>query len=156
MDASCFTLRAAAEADRDRILAWANDPETRAASFNSKPISEAAHSAWFAESLAGARHLYVIEQDGTPIGLARLDPTADNEAVVSLTIASEHRGRGVGPTALAVLSDEAASLGISRLLARIQKTNTRSQRAFERAGFARCGEAIVQGTPALLYELEPS
>ena len=155
MGAPSFSLRAAVEDDRDRVLGWANDPETRAASFNSEPISQAAHSAWFAESLAGARHLYIIERSGTPVGLARLDPIVAGEAIVSLTIAPEYRGHGIGPTALASLSTQAARLGISRLLAKIQKSNTRSQRAFERAGYALSGEEIVRGTAALLYVLDP-
>ena len=155
MDASSLLLRAAVDADRDRVLVWANDPDTRAASFHCEPIAEAAHSAWFAESLTGARNLYIIERDGTAVGLARLDPLPASEAFVSLTIAPEHRGRGLGPTALAVLADKAASLGVSRLLARIRKTNTRSQRAFEQAGFALRGEEAMHGIPALLYELEP-
>lgn len=138
------------------MLKWANDPETRAASFNSDPISRAAHNAWFAESLAGARHLYIIERNGSPAGLARLDPAMAGEAIVSLTIAPEHRGHGIGPTALAALSTQAARLGISRLLAKIQKSNTRSQRAFERAGYALSGEEVVRGTSALLYVLDPS
>ena len=156
MDASSFVLRAAAEADRDRVLAWANDPDTRAASFDSKPISEAAHSAWFADSLAGARHLYIIERDGLPVGGARLDPAGPTEALVSLTIAPEHRGQGIAPPALATLSDKAATLGTLRLLAKIRKTNTRSQRAFERAGFALRGEELVHGSAALIYALETS
>jgi len=137
------------------MLDWANDPETRAVSFHSDPISEAAHSAWFAESLAGARDLYIIEWDGAPIGLVRLDPLIEREAIVSLTIAPEFRGRGLGPTALAVLAKKASDLGISRLLAKIRKTNTRSQRTFERAGFALRGEEVMHGIPALLYEFEP-
>ena len=85
----------------------------------------------------------------------RLDPFDRTDAIVSLTIAPEHRGRGLGPTALIALADQAAALGFSRLIAKIRKTNVRSQRTFEKAGFERCGEEVVHGVPALLYALGP-
>jgi len=154
MHTSNCSLRAAVDTDKNRVLAWANDPETRDASFHCEPISEAAHNVWFAESLAGARSLYIIERDGTPIGLARLDMLEVNEAVVSLTIAPEHRGQGLGAAALTALTHEAAALGVPRLLAKIRKTNTRSRRTFEHAGFALRREELMGEVPVLLYELD--
>ena len=74
-------------------------------------------------------------------------------AEVSLTIAPEHRCRGLGTSALLLLTEKAASFGVSELLARIRRNNIPSQRTFQRAGFEQSGEEDVNGVPALRYRL---
>ena len=39
-------LRPAAEADRDRVLAWRNHPQVRAVSLTQHEITPAEHAAW--------------------------------------------------------------------------------------------------------------
>lgn len=144
-------LRPAVAADCDHLLDWANDTETRAASFHPEPISAETHRRWFEASLEGARRLYVIERDGVAAGVARLDPLSANAAEVSLTIAPGLRCRGIGLAALELLADAARDLGVGELKARIRKDNAHSQRTFERAGFEHVGEEIVNGVAALVY-----
>jgi len=144
-------LRPVAANDCELLLEWANDPDTRAASFRTEPIEAAAHRAWFQASLDGARALYVIERDGIAAGIARLDPISEREAEVSLTIAPGHRCRGVGQAALLALAERAREGGVTELLARIRADNPHSQATFERAGYERIGEAEVNGVPALIY-----
>lgn len=149
-------LRPAATDDCERLLEWANDPETRAASFHPEPIPPTVHRGWFEASLRGARRLYVIERDGIAAGVARLDSINAQEAEVSLTVAPGYRCRGIGKAALLALAETARSSGISELLARIRKDNPHSQRTFERAGFERVGEEPVNGIPALIYRRRTS
>jgi RimJ/RimL family protein N-acetyltransferase len=130
-------LRPATEADRALTFKWANDPQVRAASFFSAPITEDQHRAWYAKSLAGARTLYIVEWRNVAIGLLRLDPLSKGTAEIGITIGAEYRGRGFAVPALEALCTVAADTGTQTLVARIRIDNPRSRRTFERAGF-RC------------------
>lgn len=131
-----MSLRPAARADLDLLWRWRNDPVTRRASFDAEEIPLERHARWLEDTLARAdRRLYVAVLDGTDVASARLD-IAGNEAEVSLTVAPERRGHGLGPRVLEALAREAAAgLAIARLIARVRPENVSSRRAFERAGF---------------------
>lgn len=134
-------LRAARLDDCARVWTWRNDPDTRRVSFDQAPIPFDTHEAWFRASLGRPdRRLYVILVEGSDGGTARLD-VAGGEAEVSINLAPECRGRGIGPAALERLADTAfGELGLGRLVARIKVDNAVSLAAFEQAGFARVAE----------------
>jgi RimJ/RimL family protein N-acetyltransferase len=134
-------LRAARLDDCARVWTWRNHPDTRRVSFEQAPIPFDTHEAWFRASLGRPdRRLYVILVEGSDGGTARLDITGA-EAEVSINLAPECRGRGIGPAALERLADTAfGELGLGRLIARIKADNAVSLAAFERAGFARVAE----------------
>jgi RimJ/RimL family protein N-acetyltransferase len=145
------TLRPARSSDAPVLLAWRNDPETRAASFTSSPVTPGDHAGWLRDALARAdRRLYVAEVAGEPVGTARLDLDGD-VGIVSLTVSPEHRGRGVGADILRALADEAfATLAeLRRLVARVKRANARSRAVFERAGFR-----LVEDGPTVILERE--
>jgi len=105
------------------------------ASLDSAPIPFEVHERWFARSLERAdRKLWVVEVDGQGVGVARLDLDG-RTATVSIHLAPESRGRGIGPDALRALETLARDLGISRLLAAVKADNGASLRAFRKAGF---------------------
>ena len=135
------TLRPAGPDDCRRVWLWRNDEETRRASFDAAPIPFEAHERWFHESLRRPdRKTYVVLTDGQPAGAARLD-LSDDQAVVSLHLAPESRGRRIGPAALRALTEVAfEALGVDRLLAFVKLGNSRSLSAFEQAGFVRMGD----------------
>src|SRR5207244_1402393 len=82
---------------------------------------------------------------GGDAGMVRLD-IQDRDAAVSVNIAPEWRGRGVGPRALGCLSREAfGPLGLLRLSAVVKRENAASRIAFERAGF----QVVDAGGPLL-------
>jgi RimJ/RimL family protein N-acetyltransferase len=137
-------LRPANAADCQRTWLWRNDPETRAASFESAEIPWDTHRRWFGDTLLREdRKLFVIEANGTPAGTTRLD-IAGAEATVSIHLAREWRGCGVGTRALAALADLAfGELGIDRLLASVKPDNHASLAAFARAGFTRVESGAV-------------
>jgi UDP-2,4-diacetamido-2,4,6-trideoxy-beta-L-altropyranose hydrolase len=151
---AAIRLRPATAADCALTFGWANDPEVRAASFFSRPITEDEHRIWYAESLAGARVLYIAELRAVPIGLARLDPLPDNRAEVGLTIAAPYRGRGLAVRVLDTLCRTAVDRGCADLVARVRTDNPRSRRAFERAGFRWQCDAAVNGVEAWQLERE--
>jgi CMP-N-acetylneuraminic acid synthetase/RimJ/RimL family protein N-acetyltransferase len=135
-------LRPATAGDSAAIWRWRNDPETRRASFDEAPVPRETHRRWFADSLARpARRIFVVRVDGADAGMVRLD-LAGTDATVSINIAPERRGRGVGTAALAAAAAEAFTrLGARRLVAHVKADNAPSRRAFERAGFAARGQA---------------
>ncbi len=78
----------------------------------------------------------VVERDGVPAGLLRLDPmnsgSPNNRFEVSILIASAHRSAGVGAAALTL----ARRLAPGRdLWAEVLPDNEASRRLFERAGY---------------------
>jgi RimJ/RimL family protein N-acetyltransferase len=135
-------LRPAGQHDRDLLLAWANDPDTRRASFSTAPIGVEEHATWLATVLSDpTRQLWIAEVDGEPVGQVRIDQR-DRDAVISVSVAPEARGRG-----LAAPMIEAATARVDgRVVALVKPENERSLRAFETAGYrrARSDDAEVQ------------
>jgi RimJ/RimL family protein N-acetyltransferase len=130
-------LRPAEPDDCRRVWLWRNDEETRRASFDSSLIPFETHERWFLESLRSrSMRIYIVVAGDRPSGVARLDLTG-REASVSIHLAPECRGRGVGPAALRALADLAfGELGLDRLLASVKPDNHPSLSAFRKAGFA--------------------
>lgn len=133
------SVRSATSDDARRLWEWANDPDTRANSFNQGPIPWEAHQAWFTRVLDDPdRHLLIgtITEAGAevPFGMCRFDRQGD-ELEVSVNLAPSHRGRGLAPALLVVASDQVAGPKV----ARIKDTNIASKIAFERAGYTADG-----------------
>ena len=141
---STVTLRPAEPDDCRRIWLWRNDEETRRASFDSAPIPFESHARWFEKSLGRAdRKVYIVVAGGEDAGMVRLDLDGE-EGTVSINLAPEWRGRGVGPLALRSLAELAfGALGMNRLLASVKADNRASLGAFEKAGFATSRQGVV-------------
>lgn len=147
--------------DADQLLAWANDAVTRAASFGRPVVGREAHVAWLADTLAREdRRLWVVEEEGLPIGQVRIDRDAEGTGTISIGLAPGARGRGAGARVLdAALAAAMAELGIRRFCAIVHEDNAASRRLFERAGFRLVDRAPSAGsTVALHYEkdVQPS
>ncbi len=93
---------------------WRNDPQTRANSRSSDPVSWEEHAKWFKEK----QNIYVA---WVPVGTVRVD---DGE--VSLTVAPEHRGNGYAAPMIR------AANGVR---AWVKADNEPSLRAFRSAGY---------------------
>jgi len=131
-------LRPAELSDGARLLEWRNEPTTRAVSLTSEQVSAEDHRTWLASKLADSRcALFIILADADPIGQVRLDRREGELAEVSIGLAPEARGRGVGREALRLAAAEAGDrLGVKVLTARIRVENEPSLRSFAAAGFA--------------------
>jgi UDP-2,4-diacetamido-2,4,6-trideoxy-beta-L-altropyranose hydrolase len=131
-----ITLRPATAHDCRQVWFWRNDEETRRASFDSRPIPWPAHQQWFLDGLQSRnRKIYIILAGDQSSGVARLDLDG-GQAVVSIHLGREYRGRGVGPAALRALADLAfGDLGLDCLLASVKAENRASLSAFRKAGF---------------------
>ncbi|MCC6214421.1 MAG: GNAT family N-acetyltransferase [Polyangiaceae bacterium] len=149
-------LRPATHADRERLFHWANDPVARAASFRPAPITAEGHTRWLDATLGSpARQLWIVEVEGAPVGMVRLDRDEERprEATVSINLAPEHRGRRLAAPALHALADAARRSGLSRLVAWVRTSNAASAASFRAAGYAADGEHSVEGIPALRFVL---
>ena len=132
-----LSLRPASPDDEHLILSWRNDASTRAASFSTAEIAPEEHHRWFIRKLLDPHcALLVVEQDGVPVGQVRLDRVAQEVAEISIGLAPEARGRGLGREALrqAVL-DAPRLLFVRSLKASVKRENAASLAAFAAAGF---------------------
>jgi RimJ/RimL family protein N-acetyltransferase len=142
-----LSLRRAGVEDADLLRSWRNDPTTREASFSSREVSREEHARWLAEKLEDANcALFIVEDAGEPIGQVRLDRVDQDEAEVSIALASAARGKGIGREALRLAKSHAArSLGVKKLTARVKCSNSASLAAFRAAGFSPAGgnESVI-------------
>jgi RimJ/RimL family protein N-acetyltransferase len=153
-----ITIRRARPADQDLLLAWANEPATRAASFHPNPIDAGTHAEWFRQRLGSpATRLFVGLDGDVPVGQVRLEGESDGRVEVAISVAPEARGRGIGQALLA-MSIEAGrtdpGLRARVFVARIRADNRASIALFARGGFrfVAAGEGC-DGVPCAVYEL---
>jgi RimJ/RimL family protein N-acetyltransferase len=132
-----LSLRPATADDSERLLAWRNDPQTRAMAVVQAAVERATHARWLATRLNDADTLLSIAvEDGEPVGTVRLDRHDRDEAELSITIAPAARGRGLARPAIELGVEHAQrEWGVTRVTARIRPENTASRRAFAAAGF---------------------
>jgi RimJ/RimL family protein N-acetyltransferase len=137
-------LRPAGHDDCRRIWLWRNDEQTRRVSLDSAPIAFENHERWFQATLRSPDHrAYIIEAGGEAAGVVRLDLEGE-QATVSINLAPEWRGRGVGPPALERLAELAfGTLGLNGLVASVKADNRASLAAFEKAGFTPSGRGAT-------------
>lgn len=133
---AAVALRPATQDDAPLLLAWRNDPQTRAMSIDTAEVSPTDHQAWLARSLTSKeRWLFIAETEDKPVGSVRLDAEGPASLEVSLTVAPGERGKGYGVALLRAAEAEAHALGAVRLVAVLKPENTASRRAFEAAGY---------------------
>jgi RimJ/RimL family protein N-acetyltransferase len=149
-----LNIRPATKADSKVLWEWANDQQTREASFNSQQITWKEHIEWFESKMHDANcHLYIItDESSEPIGQIRYDLQTPDTAVVSISLARDMRNRGYGTKALIFsLRQFSKDVNVQQVIAYIKPQNTPSIRAFEKAGFAESGECEMNGQSALRF-----
>jgi RimJ/RimL family protein N-acetyltransferase len=132
------TLRPATMEDEDQLLEWRNEPSTRAASLTTDEIAPAEHRRWLERKLADPNcAILIVEEDGQAVGQVRLDQVEPEVGEVSIGLAPDARGRGIGTKALTLAAGSARSrLGLKTLRALVRSDNLASISAFQGAGFA--------------------
>lgn len=154
--AAAVSVRVATMDDARAVLDWANDPVTRSVSFMQTQIEWETHAAWFARRLAdsaGCRLLIGLDQVGQRLGMVRFD-IVDGTATISINVAPEHRGRGLGTALILVACHELLQGDAAReIRALIKPDNAASRIAFQRAGFIAAADEVVAGQCALCMVL---
>jgi UDP-2,4-diacetamido-2,4,6-trideoxy-beta-L-altropyranose hydrolase len=144
--------------DAQLLWTWANDPGTRAVSFNSDLIPWEVHLAWMKRRLADSAALSYIarDPDDRPVGYVRFDNAAGT-VTVSIAVDAGLRGQGLGLDILRQGCRRAFSRGnVDQVHAFIKPDNTASLRLFARAGFVLSGNTEVRGLPAQQWVLNRS
>ncbi len=158
MQVASLQLRLATEADCEVLWEWVNEPETRANSFFSGPVSREEHWAWFHRKVADPRALLFLGVDPIygAVGLVRYD-LEEARAVLSISVAAKFRRRGYGDALLHLAVPELfRRCRADAIDAYVKAENEASLRMFSSAGFRRLGEEQVRGVPAIHFSLPRS
>jgi UDP-2,4-diacetamido-2,4,6-trideoxy-beta-L-altropyranose hydrolase len=148
-------LRRTSEEDCRMFWEWANDPEVRAMSFSSQPVSWETHVGWFtSKQVDPASVLYVAtDENSRPIGQVQYQFERDR-AVLSISLSPEFRGKGLGKTVLLAATEELFQTSPANVIdAFVKLENQPSLRLFDGAGFRREGLATVHGQTAVHFAL---
>lgn len=151
--AQVLKLRLVRSEDCRMIWEWANDPTIRSVSFSPEPISWESHSEWFSAKLQDPNCMFfvVLDPDEIPIGQIRYELKED-EAVVSISLAPNQRGKGYGSQIIQLASQNVFENTLVELIhAYIKPDNIASIRAFTRAGFSYSRSVEIRGNLAQDY-----
>jgi len=142
-----MNFRDATEADLAGIVAIYNATiPSRGVTADLEPVSVDSRLAWFRAHDAARRPLWVAEDDdGTMAGWLSFSdfygrPAYAASVEVSIYLAEEARGHGLGTVFLQRAIDRAPAYRVKTLLGFIFGHNVASLALFERFGFARWGE----------------
>ncbi len=124
--------------------------EDRVATLETQMRTPEERAEWLAAR--GARHpvLVAVDDAGTVLGWGSLNafnprPAYDHVVDLSLYVAREHRGRGIGNALLGTLRERALALGYHKLVLAAFPTNLPGMRLYERHGFTTVGVYHEQG-----------
>lgn len=133
--------------DVDLIYEWANDKETRNASFNSEPIIYEQHVSWFKNKLKDEKVIFKILMDNDiPVGSVRLELIDNTDSLsdfsktsislayqINYQIAPSMRGKGYGKKLISMLPG-LLDKG-SMLVAQVKENNISSIKCFRDNGY---------------------
>jgi UDP-2,4-diacetamido-2,4,6-trideoxy-beta-L-altropyranose hydrolase len=151
LSAHGLQIRNVREDDCKQFWEWANDPDVRAVSFSSEPISWEQHIEWFRSKLNNPACVLHIGTNGgeIPVGQIRYDSDGD-QAIVSVSLDRQFRGKGYGSRLIWLSAQEILdTTAINTLHAYVKQANETSVRAFEKAGYQNLGTTTVDGHEAL-------
>lgn len=111
---------------------------------DTKPVSVQDRRAWFREHQSGRLPIWVAQTDDTIAGWLSLSafsprPAYNPTAEVSIYVAEEYRGRGIGKKLLVKAIEQSPGLGLTNLLGLIFAQNKPSLILFKKFGFERWG-----------------
>lgn len=103
-DGAPVTLRLATEADSALMFGWQCDDRIRRFSRDPEPPTRGRHERWLKGFLGGTdRILTLVEHAGAPAGILRFDPVTEGSGFeISILVAPERHGQGIGRAALAL------------------------------------------------------
>jgi L-amino acid N-acyltransferase YncA len=143
-----ITLRNAEPDDCEQIWSWNFAPDVRARSKRAVAVAFAEHARWFRRRIAdGHDPIWVIDEDSVPVGVVRLDTSASGLTQISIALAADARGRGVGRAAIAA----ACHAWAQPIVAEIFADNLASRACFEACDF----RSVVEADGLLTYYWDP-
>jgi GNAT superfamily N-acetyltransferase len=82
-----------------------------------------------------------------PVGYVRINSVGE----VSIAVAPDQQGKGIGRALLVAATMEAAKAGVLALIARIKPGNSASIRLFEQDGYRHADNEEIEGQSSLRY-----
>lgn len=156
MSAQKIKLRRVQPEDCLMLWQWVNDSSIRSASFTSQHIPWETHRQWFIKKLQDPDCYYwiAINEHHKPIGQVRFDLTrATHEATISMSLAPNWQGLGYGASVIKTASNllfEQTPIQVIHAL--IKAENHRSMKTFEKAGFCKVDDRMIQGCASSYYQ----
>ena len=134
-----YVLRKASLEDAFCLFNWKNDPENLKNSHSHNPVVWEDHMNWLEMLLKNPdRILWVLEEEGTPVGQLRFDIQLVKlrqrywkQAEISYSVASQSRGKGIGKYLLQMAEMEAKRLEIDLLYGEVLAHNEASRKLFQ-------------------------
>jgi RimJ/RimL family protein N-acetyltransferase len=137
--------------DAELIWNWIIDEAVKSASFSNKDISLSEHREWVKNKINSIdTQLLLVLEDNQALGQIRIDQSSSG-TYLSIVLAPQARGRGLGVEILNTAVARIAKDGIKEIFAQIRQDNLRSQKAFERAGFNRIADLEQNQIKGFLY-----
>jgi dTDP-4-amino-4,6-dideoxygalactose transaminase/RimJ/RimL family protein N-acetyltransferase len=140
-------LRPCAHADTELLFGWRNDPFIVARGSLNRTVTWEEHRRWVAESLRAPeqRRLFIIENEGEPIGQVRFDRESDRSCAISVYLLERFTHRGLGTAAIAagcraIFRD----WPVDEILARVRHDNPAGRASFTKTGFELRNSEVAQ------------
>ncbi|HRC40645.1 MAG: ribosomal protein S18-alanine N-acetyltransferase [Nostocoides sp.] len=119
-----------------REIGWPDVPELLALDSMLFPSDAWPSASWWAELAARPRRDYVLlHADGRVIGYAGLDHTGSVSDIMTVAVAPEAQGRGVGRMLLQELETRSIARGATAMMLEVRADNAAAIGLYERAGF---------------------
>lgn len=148
-----LTFRKANQEDIDVLFTWINDLDVRSNSYNKELISYETHKNWFNERINSVNFLFLIfSNESFPIGQIRFELLNNTEAVISILIDKNHRGKGYASKMILESSIFFLEQHIGYIIyAYIFKENKISIKAFEKAGYVLSEEKEINNIWSCIF-----
>jgi UDP-2,4-diacetamido-2,4,6-trideoxy-beta-L-altropyranose hydrolase len=139
---SPIKLRPPVPEDSAVIWNWRNDPQSRANFRHSDIVPWAEHDRWFQDSLDNPKRTFFIGVlANEPIGVVRFDHLEHADCEVSINLAADGRGKGLGKNFLSLACRAFFDFKPNAVVyAEIKATNDASLRIFFSSGFKSAGD----------------
>lgn len=130
-------LKRARLSDVEEVFNLSNDSSVRAASFSTLPIQYERHVAWFVKKISDSHCLFLVFfSEREFLGQIRFQKESEGFYEVSISVASQARGRGVSRSMMqAALGCIAGKPDATDIIARVKFENITSVKFFEALGF---------------------
>ncbi|MDX7784989.1 MULTISPECIES: UDP-2,4-diacetamido-2,4,6-trideoxy-beta-L-altropyranose hydrolase [Aeromonas] len=132
---SGFRLRPVSIDDTLLIYQWQSDPITRRYALNPNPPSWVEHKSWMEKKIQCQQDYFFLiinAESSEPCGAVRLDELGTDNYLISIFVAPNKHGQGIGLTGLKLLD---RCLPKIRIHATVLTENIASQRLFSNAGY---------------------
>ena len=141
--------------DIDLYFNWINDPLVRESSYQSNLIDFESHNEWFKSKIIDSNTFMAVFENelSEKIGQVRIDKVDDVNAIISMSVAKEHRGKGYATKLISTYSDYFLEKYKNVCInAYIKKSNMKSKHIFEEAGFKFVKELVYKKNKSFHYK----